>query len=164
LSPPLPLQPSDALAIVLEPLVNTLNTKLNVAVPPATLALGAGMAVALLAVGGACGLWCFWMAQCCSGRASRPKPRPKAAARVVASSVRTQRRGSKYEWVGRANEEEEEEEEVEEEEEEEQEQKIAQRRKPRPLGGKRLFNKAMVFSKAVVFSGNGRESVREDGV
>jgi hypothetical protein len=156
LSPPLPLQPSDALAIVLEPLVNTLSTKLNVAVPPATLALGAGMAVALLAVGGACGLWCFWMAQCCSGRASRPKPRPKAAARVVASSVRTQRRGSKYEWVGRANE--------EEEEEEEQEQKFAQRRKPRPPGGKRLFNKAMVFSKAVVFSGNGRESVREDGV
>ena len=79
------------------------------------------------------------------------------------SRVRTQRRGSKYEWVGRANEEEEEEED-EEEEEEEQEQKIAQRRKPRPLGGKRLFNKAMVFSKAVVFSGNGRESVREDGV
>ena len=94
------------------------------------------MAVALLAVGGACGLWCFWMARCCSGRASRPKPRPKAAARVVASSVRTQRRGSKYEWVGRANEEEEEEEEevvVEEE-----------------------FNKAMVFSgkkSRAVFSG-----------
>jgi len=139
LSPPLPLQPSDALAIVLEPLVNTLNTKLNVAVPPATLALGAGMAVALLAVGGACGLWCFWMAQCCSGRASRPKPRPKAAARVVASRVRTQRRGSKYEWVGRANEEE------EEEEEEEEDVVVVEEE----------FNKAMFFSgkKAAVFSG-----------
>ena len=84
---------------------------------------------------------------------------------MVASSVRTRRRGSKYEWVGRANEEEEEEEEEEEVElEEEQEQKFAQRRKPRPPGGKRLFNKAMVFSKAVVFSGDGRERVREDGV
>jgi broad specificity polyphosphatase/5'/3'-nucleotidase SurE len=57
---------------------------------------------------------------------------------VVASRVRTQRRGSKYEWVGRANEE-------EEEEEEEEDVVVVEEE----------FNKAMVFSgkKAAVFSG-----------